>query len=198
MPSSTLRLMFAAMAFCGLLAACDTAPPRPTYPDIRFTNEPPLRLDVAAVDIRNDFRPSFQPPNVEHLFPVPPARGAENWARDRLQVVGSQNRARFTIVNASVVEVELKKQTEGVRGALTTEPAQRYDASLEVKLEILDGHGLALRTITVKAGRSHSVLEGITPNQRDQEWYAMTKDLLTDMDKQLEAEMQANFNLYLR
>ncbi|HEX6843342.1 MAG TPA: hypothetical protein VF113_17540, partial [Stellaceae bacterium] len=66
MPSSSLRLKIVAIALLAGLAACDTAPPRPTYPDIHFTNETPIRLAVSAIDVRNDYKPTFQSPHVEH------------------------------------------------------------------------------------------------------------------------------------
>jgi hypothetical protein len=192
------RLLALALAVASLLAGCETTPPHTTFPDIRFTAEPPIGLEVAAIDIRNDYQPSFRAPHVEHLFPVPPARAAENWAHDRLKAVGNAGRARFTIKDAEVIEVELKKASEGIRGALTTEPAERYDMTLEASLDALDAHGLPLRTVTVKATRSQTVLEGATPNQREETWYAMTKSIMADFDRQMETEIRNNFGPYLQ
>jgi hypothetical protein len=183
----------AALALVGMLAACESAPPRPTYPDIHFTSAPAIRLAVGGVDIRSEFKPSFRSPNVEHLFPVPPARAAENWAHDRLQAAGGgAQRARFTIQDASVTETELPKKT-GLTATFTKEPAEQYDATLACTLEIVDDHGVPVRSVAVKVTRSHTVLEGITPNERDQAWYDMTKTLMADFDQQMSAEISAHF-----
>jgi hypothetical protein len=198
MPSSSLRLNILAMALLTGLAACDTAPPRPTYPDIRFTGAAPIRLAVNAVDVGSEYKPTFRPPHVEHLFPVPPAQAAENWAHDRLQAGGGSARARFTIQDASVIETELPKKSEGISGAFKKEAAERYDATLRAKLDILDARGLPLRTVTVKVVRSQSVLEGITPNERDQTWYDMTKAIMADFDQQMSAEISANLGGYFQ
>lgn len=198
MRPSPFRLLTVVLALAGTLAACDTAPPRPTFPDIRFTGEPPIRLAVSAVDVRDDFKPSFQAPHVEHLFPVPPERALENWARDRLVAAGGTARARFVIVNASVTETELKKKDEGITGAFTKEPAERYDATVQAKLDILDASGLPVRSVSVEAERSQSVLEGITPNQRDETWYNLTKALMADFDRKMSAEISANFGGYFQ
>lgn len=198
MLSSSLRPLIAAFALIGTLAACDTVPPRPSYPDIRFTSGAPIRLAVSAIEVRNDYKPTFQSPHVEHLFPVPPARAAENWAHDRLQAGGGPSRARVTIQDASVVEVPLKKKSEGITSAFTKEPSERYDASLRVTVEIVDERGMPLRSATVKATRSQSVLEGITPNERDQAWYDMTKALTSDFDQQMSAEISSNFGGYFQ
>jgi hypothetical protein len=185
-------------ALVGSLAACDTAPPRPTFADIRFTGEPPIRLAVSAVDVRDDFKPSFQSPHVEHLFPVPPERALENWARDRLVAAGGSARARFVVVDASVTETELKKKEEGITGAFTKEPAERYDATIQANLDILDASGMPVRSVMVKAQRSQSVLEGITPNERDETWYNLTKALMADFDRQMSAEISAHFGGYFQ
>jgi len=192
MPSRFFLLLIAALAFALPLTACDTAPPRPTYPDIRFSSETPIRLAVGGIDISNEFKSPFQSPNVEHLFPVPPARAAENWAHDRLQAAGGARRARFTIQNAAVIETPLKKK-EGLTATFTKEASERYDATLQARLDIIDERGVPLRSVTVTAVRSQSVLEGITPNERDQTWYDMTKALMADFDKQMSAEISGNF-----
>ncbi len=198
MRTSFLRLLILAFALAGMLVACDTPPPRPSYADIRFTDEPPIRLAVAAIDIASNFKPSFQSPDVEHLFPVPPARALENWAHDRLQAAGGTGRARFTIVNAKVVETELPKKKEGITGALTKEVAERYDATVEAKLDLVDDHGVPVRTVNVISARSQSVLEGITPNERDQTWYDMTKALMADFDQRMSNEISSHFGGYFK
>lgn len=178
-----------------LLAGCSTPPPRPTFPDIRFTNEPPIRLDVAGIDVRDDYQPPLRSPNVDHLFPVPPARAAENWARDRLKATGTSGRAVFILRNASVIETDLAVK-QGITGFLTTQPAQRYDMTLQATVEIVDNQGLPVRTANVTATRSQSVLQGITPNQRDRIWYDITKALMADFDRQMTAEIRTNFTQY--
>ncbi len=195
---SSLRFVVLALALAGTLAACESPPARPTFPDIRFTGEPPIRLAVGGVDVQNNVKPSFQPPHVEHLFPVPPARAMENWAHDRLVAAGGGARARFVIDDASVVEVELKKKEEGISGAFTTEPAQRYDANVAATLQIIDDHGMVVRTVSVKASRSQSVLEGITPNDREKTWYALTTALMADFDQQMSQEISAHFGGYFQ
>src|SRR6266853_1217150 len=51
---------------------------------------------------------------------------------------------------------------------------------------------------SVKETRSQSVAEGITPNQRDQAWYVLTKDLMAELDRELERQMRANFTFYIQ
>jgi hypothetical protein len=180
-----------------LLVGCETAASRPTFPDIRFTNEPRLRVDVAAVDLQDAFHASFRFPNVEHLFPIPPEHAMQNWAEDRLEATGTMRRLRVRIVDASVTETELPR-TKGLTGAFTTDQAQRYDAKAAMSIDILDDRGLSESTIEASVSSTRSVPEGLTPNQRDETWYAMTKDLMTALDRQLEQRMRETFALYVR
>jgi len=190
-----LRLAFALAAGLALLAGCASPPPRPAFADLRFTAEPPIRLDVAAIDLRSDYKTPFHPPNVEHLFPVTPEHAAENWAHDRLQPAGGHGRAVFILRKASAIETDLPK-TEGITSTFTTQASQRYDLALEASVQIIDEHGLALRAANVTIARSQSVLEDITPNERDQVWYDMTKAAMADFDAQMLNEIRNNFGLY--
>jgi hypothetical protein len=199
-PILSRRAALALILAGGALAACDTPPPpRPIYPEIRFTNQPKLRLDVAAIEVLREFKPTLREPQVEHLFPVPPEVAAEAWARDRLEATnpGSPRRARVRIIDASVKEVPLKK-TEGLRGAFTTDQSERYDATIEMAVDILGERGFPERTITARSERSQSVKEGITPNEREQAWYDLTRALMAEIDRELERQMRANFGTYLQ
>jgi hypothetical protein len=182
------------------LAGCSPSATRPTFPEIRFTDRPKLRLDVARIEVEHVFRPTFRDPQVEHLFPVAPELAAETWARDRLEATnpGSPRRARVRILDASVRETPLKKQTEGVRGMFTTDQAARYDATVEMAIDLLGEHGLPERSVTAKAQRSTTVKEGITPNERDQVWYELTRAVMNDLDRQLETEIRNNFGFYVQ
>jgi hypothetical protein len=180
-----------------LLAGCETPATKPSFPDIRFTSEPRLRVDVAAVDLQDDFHANFHAPNVEHLFPISPEHAMENWVHDRLEATGTARRMRARIVDASVTETELPRTT-GLTGALTTQQAQRYDAKAAMSIDILNDRGFAERSVEASVALTRSVPEGLTPNQRDEIWYAMTKDLMAALDKQLEQRMRENFTFYIQ
>ena len=124
------------------------------------------------------------------------ARALENWARDRIATAGGSARAVFVIEDASVIEVDLKKKEEGVAAVFTKEPSQRYDATVQATLRIIDDRGTPVRYVTVTAMRSQSVLEDISPNDRDKTWYDMTRALMADFDRQMSTEISANFGGY--
>jgi hypothetical protein len=181
-----------ALAVVLLVAGCAPTPQRPTFPDIRFTERPAMRVDAMSVDVIREFRASLQPPFVDHLFPVTPERALENWARDRLQPSGTTRRLQARITDASVRETELPR-TPGIRGTFTTDQAQRYDAQVAMTVDLLDDNGNPQRTVSAKAARSQTVPEGISPVDRDRVWYDLTRAVMTEFDQEMERQIRTNF-----
>jgi hypothetical protein len=192
------RLALCAPFLLGI-AACASEPPPSRFPEIHFTGEPPILLDVARVEIVNQFQPSFHPPEVEHQFAVPPQRALENLGKERFKATSpaSGRIARFTINEAKVVEAALPLK-QGLKADFTTQQAQRYDGDVDIKLDIYDEHGTVVRTASAHATRSRTVAEDITPNDRDQVWYEMTDELAHTADQVLEQYINANFYPYKR
>ena len=113
-----------------------------------------------------------------------------------LDSVGRSRLARVVIKNASVVEVQLEK-TGGIKGWFTTDQSERYDATLEVVLEIRSDVGRdAYASALVK--RSQTIEEGASPNKRREVWYSMTERLMADLDKELERSMRQYLSAYIR
>jgi hypothetical protein len=83
------------------LAACGS---QPTFPPLRYDYLPPIRLRVAAIEVRQDFVPSGVPPDVSHLDPVQPVVALRQMAADRLKPYGPDGRAVCVIQNASMIQ----------------------------------------------------------------------------------------------
>ncbi len=166
------------------------------FPEITFAQSPSIAIDVQRVEVVSEYQPPGVKPNVEHLFPVTPTDAVKRWTGDRLVPVGRSRLARVVIKNASVVEVALEK-TGGIKGWFTTDQAERYDATLEVVIEIRSDVGRdAYASALVK--RSQTIEEGASPNKRREVWYAMTERLMADLDKELERSMRQYLSAYLR
>lgn len=190
-PLATAGLVLAVIG----LVACELTAERPRYPEISFAHLPPIRLDVARVDVVSEYASPAKPPNVEHLFPAPPASVAERWGRERVRAAGTDGTARVVIKRASVVEVPLK-QSGGVRGALTIEQSERYDMDVEVAVEVERGGSTAM--VSSRARRSRTVPEDISLNDRETVWFEMTEAVMNDLNASLEAEIREGMTQYLR
>ena len=166
------------------------------FPEITFVNSPSIAIDVQQVEIAREYVARGAKPNVEHLFPVTPNDAVTRWVGDRLVPVGRSRLVRVVVKDASVVEVPLEK-TGGIKGWFTTDQAERYDATMEVVVEIRSDVGRdAYASARIK--RSQTIEEGASPAKRREVWYAMTEKLMADLDRELERSMRQYLSAYLR
>ena len=179
------------------LAACSSAPPKPGFPQITFTHLPPIRLDVAQVQVVEQYTPPQQAPNVEHTMPVSPAAVMHRWAADRLRPVGPSGVATLAIKDASVVAQPLEK-VGGVRGMLTEQQEVRYVGNLVVELQVSTAGGLGTGFASAAATRTVTAPENITLNQRDKILFELTEALARDLNATLEANIRAHLMPFLR
>ena len=190
----TLMLTALAAAGVGSLTACTTPSPTPVYPDLTFMNRQPIRLNVGTLQVVDEVVPPMKSPNVEHLAPVSPAAAMERWARDVLQAAGSSGRAVMAIRQGSIIEENLKT-TGGIKGAFTTDQAERYTVSMAGKLDLFDGAGIRLGEATAEAQRSKTIAENASLNDRERLWYnlveATSRDFANSMEDAIRRELRA-------
>ncbi len=168
------------------LAACTTVAPAPGFPDLTYGHLPPIRLDVAAVEIVDAYSPPLRDPNVEHRAPAQPAVAARRWAEDRLVAAGNRGgRAVYTIRDASIIEIKLEP-TSGLKGVFIKDQSERYDARLAVELAIFDATGSQRGNATATATRSRTVPENVTLNERERIWFQMVEGMMADLNRELE------------
>ncbi len=191
-PAILLYLILSGLA----LSACATPPSVRNLDTISYSERPPIRLDVREIEIQRAYQPPNAAPNVDHLFPVPPAAGAQLWAADRLKAAGLLRRARFIVREAPVIEVPLAR-SGGLTGAFTIEQSERYEARLVAELQILAEDGRVEASVTVEVTHHRSVPENVTLNERVQVWHEMTRNLLDEMDRQLDATITEALTAYL-
>ena len=198
-----MKRLFTGVLGCGLLAAvaalaaCETPDPTPRFPEITFSHLTPISLGVSDVDYVQDYVPPGKPPNVEHLFPVRPTVVARRWAADRLLPVGSHDIAHVLLVNAADTETPLET-TGGIQGAFTTEQAARYDATIEMRVEIVNSLGETVGTASAVAKRSQTVPEGLTLVERDQIWFELTERVMRELDVELTATIKQYLARWVR
>lgn len=192
-----LTRLLAAFALLAL-AACDTAaPPKPGFPQITFAHLPPIGLDVAQIQVEEQYVPPQAAPNVEHAMPVSPAAVVHRWAADRLRPAGRAGVARVVIKDASVVAQPLKT-TGGVRGVITRDQEVRYVGNLVVEVDVNTAGGLGTGFATAAATRTVTAPEDISLNRRDQILFELTEALARDLDVTLEANIRAHLAPFLR
>ncbi len=186
-----LQYLVRALSVTGLLvlAACETPVDTAALPEMTFAHLRVMKLDVAAVEIDNRYVPPLKAPNVEHLFPTPPAKALDRWAKDRLRPVGKSGVARLVVTDAKALETALKRDTS-LTGAFTKQQSHRYDLAIEATLEILDAAGRRKGFATATATRSQTVREDANVGQRERIWYETTDKLMRAFDYEMEKNMR--------
>jgi hypothetical protein len=178
------------------LGGCETPVTNTVFPDLTYGHLPPIRLKVARIEVVAAYVSPGARPNVEHLFPVAPAAAAARWLRDRLEATGGRGLVRATVLQGGVVEVPLKKTT-GVRGAFTVDQSERYDAVLEIKIQVIRENGSEAAMVSSRAERSRTVAEDISPYAREKLWFGMTEAMMNDLNTDLERQIRTYFTGYL-
>lgn len=189
---------FLILIIAAVVGGCQATPPGHRFPELTYGHLGTIPLDVARVDIVDEYQEPLRPPNVDHLFPTPPERAMRRWATDRLVATGTPDRyARFVIQDARVIETELPR-TRGIRGAFTTDQTQRYDLTLSAAIEIREERGnYRSGYATASTSRSRTVAEDITVNDREKIWFEMLEQAMNDLNAELERQIRGNLTRFV-
>ncbi len=179
------------------VASCKNAPQPQPLPKIAFTRYVPFKLDVAYIDVIEEYKSSGKAPYVEQFFPTSPAQAMRTWVEDRIRTVGRDKFLQVVIKDASVKEVSLPR-TQGIRGVFTRDQSQRYDARLEVEMRIYgDRSALSEASLHIAASRSATIGEDASPSARQKLFNRMTGELMEMVNAELEKNILSYFSNYI-
>ncbi len=85
-----------------LVAACGGGEEQRAFPPLRYDYLPPIRLNVATLEIEPRFVPSGTGADVSGLAPVRPVDALTTMGRDRLSPLGGDGRAVLAIQEGSL------------------------------------------------------------------------------------------------
>lgn len=180
-----------------VLGACATPPPTQTYPELTFQHHAPITLNVGSIEVITEYRMPFKAPNVEHQAPIAPSAAMEKWAADVLRASGGANRAVLVITDASIREEGLKK-TGGIQGVFKVDQSERYISRIEARIEIRDATNRRLGEAKAFSGRTQTVPEDISANDRGLTLYRLVEATTNDFATVIAQEMQAHLGAHLR
>jgi len=179
-----------------VLAGCAAPPAQQNFAELSYRHLAPINLAVGTFTIETRYIPPLKLPHVEHRAPVPPYAAVRQWGLDRVRATGGVLRARLVILDASIVEKKLPLKG-GITGAFTREQGARYDGKLTVLLEILDSAGRQRAFVTGRANRSQTVPEGASIAARERTLFAVTEDMMRQLNTELDANIEKYFGQYM-
>jgi hypothetical protein len=117
--------------------------------------------------------------------------------RDRLRASGVTGDARVVLREAKIVETRLAVQG-GLRGAFTTEQGYRYDANIEVEIQLRDAGGVQRAFAKAQASRSRTVAEDATLAQKDKVLFDLVEATMTEINGEFERQIRQYLGRYVR
>jgi len=177
-----------------LLAGCAEGPPITTTPDLTFANLQPISVNASSVDVIDDYKPPLRDPNIEHSFRLPTYTALERLLRHQLIATGTENELRAIIEDASVVREQLPQDT-GFMSYFEQQPAVRLKAKVLIRFELVDPKApdIVLSHADVIANREKTLMDGLSPADRDQAYFTLTEDLMNEVNEGLESIVKSSF-----
>lgn len=176
-----MKSLFTAFAAVLFLTACSSDPAWHA-PQMTYDNLAPVALNVAQVEVRDDYKPPMQAPNVEHTFQTPLYAAAENLLKKQLVAAGSANILRAIIQDASAVEEDLPID-KSFWGHFKKEQSKILKARVVVRFEMASAQApdLVLSNMTMTAKRNLTLPEGASPSDREKAFFKLTEELTRDL-----------------
>ena len=191
------RLLAGGTAVLGalLLAGCQTPAVRRDRALV-LAGRPPIRLNVAAMEILDPPPPADPAIHVQDQMPQRPAQVLRGWLAQRLLPVGASGTARLAIEEASVLE-EALALTPGLRGRFTLDQSERYTLTYRVRLDVAHASTGVSGTATAEAIRSTTMREDVTLAQRESAWFDLIEAAIADLDQVLEQNIRTYLPAFL-
>lgn len=160
-----------AVAGCLLLAGCGGGGPPLSFSPLGYGYLNKLRLDVASIEIDDNWQPSPDLRHVEAFDPDPPLAALRQMAQDRLVAAGTDGTARFTIEDASLIREN-----------------DQYQGSFSVRLALAAGDGRSRGAVEARVVGTHAVTD-TDPADVQADLYDLTKRLMDSMNVELEYQV---------
>jgi uncharacterized lipoprotein YmbA len=160
------------------LAGCGSPPPPQNFAPLDYSYLPPLVLKVANLNVVNNYVPTPSQATLIGQDPEPPATALLAMLNHRIVASGAPGNATVAVVSASL---------DGVGGNLTG------TMTVDVTVTSPDGRSTGYTEATVSASKS-------APDDSSQmpaALYGLTKQLMDNMNIQLQYQMQHNLSDWL-
>jgi hypothetical protein len=182
-PLSRLSGMTKIIIFIPLLLAACESEQRLALAPIDFKAEAPIGLNVATVQVVDEYEPPKVLPHVEHAAPTPPYTAIREWANERLRPRVPDGYIRVGIRDASIVQKQLVGQIE-------------YEGRLDVTLDAQSGDGLHSATSEITVERQVTVDDDKDLAEKEQIWNDMTRTMMEEFDRRATASISQNFGYF--
>lgn len=157
------------------LSACGTTPPAQTFAPLDYSYLPPIVLNVSQINVTNSYVPTPSQVQTAAQDPTPPAATLLAMLRQRLQPSGQPGTGTVTVQTAYV---------DDVNGTLM--------GQMTVDLNLASANGLTTGFTEASVSASVTAPDSNNPSDMQDALYGLTKRLMTQMNVQIQYQIQKN------
>jgi hypothetical protein len=166
-------------------------PPAPVLPQ--------FNLAVAEIKIVPAYAPG-PGATAEQAVPFAPSAALETWAKTHVQARGRQGQAWIVIRDASISAKPVPARTRDPRDWVRRQPVERYDAVLELEVQIKDDSGRTRAQTVARATHARFLMDDHRDYQRERttQLQALSDEIIAAALKRLEGEVRTNLVQWVR
>jgi hypothetical protein len=164
-------------------------PPAPVLPQFDLT--------VAEIKVVPAYAPG---PGADTGVPFAPKAALETWAKTHVRAVGRQGLAQIVIRDASISARKVPPRTGNFRDWFRRQPVERYEAVLELELQIKDDAGRTRAQTVARATHARFLMDDHRDYHRERttQLQALTDEIIAAALKRLEGEVRTNLARWVR
>ena len=166
------------------LAACSSTtggPDGKPLPDMTFEHIEKLALNVAEIEINNNYDPDRHDRDVSIDFPVSPDMAVRRYAENRFEPMGTRGKFVFTLEDAKA-EYRMTEPEGTFKRWLGVGRSEYYDVALSIRFYYVDGLKNESPHSLMTFKRSIKIPYEYTLAQKDLEQFKFVELLVQDVD----------------
>lgn len=184
---------FGALLFIG---ACTSTPPAGRVAVDTYAHLSPVDVNVASIEIYDDYIPPMTGPNIEHEMINPPYRAAYNMINNAFKSTSPNNTLEFHIRDGSV-KMERIADNQSSFKIWQRQTLRKYTGRLHLDIVLLKsvppyeqiGAG------TVKVRREMTTPESLSVAEREEAINQMSENMISDLRQGIRDVLDKKLNL---
>ena len=160
---------------------------------------PQFNLAVAEIQVVPAYAPGAGA-GAESAVPFAPKTALETWAKTHVKAVGRQWQAWIVIRDATISARKMPPRGGSWRDWFRRQPVERYDAILELELQIRDDAGRVRAQTVARATHARFLMDDHREyrQERVDQLQRLTDEVIAAALKRLEGEVRTNLARWVR
>ena len=163
-----------------------------SLPDMTFAHLQPLNLNVADVEINNNYDPNLNDRDMSIDLPVSPDIAVKRYAESRFEAVGTRGKFIFTIENANT-GYELIEPEGSLKQWMGVDRSEKFDVSVIVRFFYIDGLMNESPHSVMEFKRSITIPYSYSLARKEHEQFKFIEVMTKDIDEAITQTIQTKY-----